>query len=79
MDDKLDRLVELAADAGERTNRKEIVAALVAVCELRGPALGKALRRYRTMKVRDALPAQPSGTDVVYLADRKPGPRAQRG
>lgn len=75
LDDKLDRLCETAIEAGERTNRKEVVAALIAVCGLDGPALGEALRTYRTMKVRDALPSQPAGTAVVHLVDQKPGPR----
>ena len=75
VDDRLDRLVRSAENAGERTNRRELLAALVATCEREGDALGEVLRRYRTMRVRDALPAQPPGTTVVHLADHRPGPR----
>ncbi len=78
LDEKLDRLLAAADAAGERTNRKEIVATLVAVCSVDGPALGEALRRYRTMTVRDALPDIPAGIKVVRLADHKPGPRSAR-
>lgn len=76
VDAKLDRLVSRAVDAGERTNRKELLAALVAACDLDGAALGAALNSYRRMTVRDVLPGQPDGTEVVHLADHRPGPRA---
>lgn len=76
LDDKLDGLLAAAEDAGERTNRKEIVAALIAACALDGPAMGELLRAYRTMTVRDALPRVPAGSKVAHLADHKPGPRA---
>lgn len=75
VDARLDLLLAAAIDAGERTNRKELLAALVAGCDLDGPALGQALRAYRTMRVRDALPPQPRGAVVAYFADGKPGPR----
>lgn len=78
LDEKLDRLLTAAVDAGERTNRKELVAALIAACDLDGPALGEALRRYRTMKVHDALPDAPAGAKVVRLSDHAPGPRSTK-
>lgn len=78
VDEKLDRLRDAAQGAGERTDRKELVAALIAVCDLDGPALGEVLRRYRTMTVRDALPDAPASAKVVRLAEHKPGPRAAR-
>lgn len=78
VDDRLDRLVDRAIEAGERTNRKELLAAIVASCDLDGNALGGLLRRYRTMKVRDVLPTQPTGQTVVHLADHRPGRRAGR-
>ena len=75
LDQKLDHLLAAAVGAGERTNRKELVAALIATCELDGAALGEVLRRYRTMTVRDALPESPSDAKVVRLGAQKPGPR----
>ena len=78
VDEKLDRLRTLAVQAGERTDRKEIVAALIARCELEGPALSELLREYRTMTVRDAVPDVPADATVLRLADHKPGPRSSR-
>lgn len=76
VDAKLDRLVTRATDAGERTSRKELLAAIVASCDLDGDALGAVLKSYRLMTVRDVLPAQPADAAVVHLADHQPGPRA---
>lgn len=78
VDAKLDRLLQAADAATERTSRKEIVAALVATCDLDGAALGEMIRRYRAMKVRDALPAQPQNASVVRLAERGPGRPTRR-
>jgi hypothetical protein len=78
LDEKLDRLLAACEEAGERTNRKELVAALIAVCDLNGSALGESLRKYRTMTVRDVIPDAPAGADVVRLADHRPGPRSVR-
>jgi hypothetical protein len=75
VDEKLDWLLALAVEAGERTNRKELLAALVASCKFDGDSIGELLRTYRRMKVRDLLPPQPKGTKVVHLADHRPGPR----
>jgi hypothetical protein len=71
----LDRLVTLAEEIGERTNRKELIAAIVATIDLDGGRLSDGLRRYRTMTVRDCLPGQADDTKVIRLAERKPGPR----
>ncbi len=70
----LERLVEQAKDAGENTSRKEVVAALVATSKPSAAQLGKMLRRYRTMKVREILPV-PEGENVVPFTRQPPGPR----
>ena len=75
VDERLDLLVHEAEAVGERTNRKELLAALVATADLDGAGLGVLLRRYRMMKVRECLPAQSPDVRLVRLADRKPGPR----
>jgi hypothetical protein len=75
VDDRLDQLVAAAEGVGERTNRKELLAAIVATSEVDGGALSNCLRRYRTMSVRECLKDQPGDLNVVRLADRKPGPR----
>jgi hypothetical protein len=49
VDARLDRLVDAASIVGERTNRKEIVAALIADCPEDGEALSQRLRRYRKL------------------------------
>lgn len=78
VDAKLDRLVSAAEEAGERTHRKELIAALIATCRLTGPQLSKALRTYRQMTVRDALGSAQTGSGVVHLVDHKPGRRSAR-
>ena len=78
LDDELDRLLAAAEQAGERTNRKELGTSLIATCDLDGDELGSALRRYRTMTVRQVLPDVPHGAKVVRLADHPPGPRSAR-
>src|SRR5579859_7264769 len=52
---RLEQLLNQAKAAGEKTNRKELVAALVATSKLSDAQLGKMLRRYRTVKVREIL------------------------
>jgi hypothetical protein len=79
VDDKLDRLLESAFDVGERTNRKELLAALVATTGFSGAELGSMLRTYRRMSVRDVLDQLPAETTVVQLTAHKPGPRARPG
>ena len=72
---KLDRLLRLAEEVGERTSRKELVAALIAMCEADGEALSAMLRRYRRTTVR-ALLDVPNDENVIDIAQRRrPGPR----
>lgn len=74
VDAKLDRLLEAARDAGERTSRREILAALVAGAEFTGDQLGEALRAYRRSHVRDLLDV-PKGGTVIPIRRHAPGPR----
>jgi hypothetical protein len=74
VDARLDQLLGLARDAGERTSRREIVAALVAMCDLSGEDLGALLRRYRTRRVRDLVHVA-TDADFVPFARQRPGPR----
>jgi hypothetical protein len=75
VDEYLDELVAAAHSAGERTNRKELLAALVATHHSTGAELGMLLRRYRTMAVRDVVPGAVEADDVIELTRRRPGPR----
>jgi hypothetical protein len=74
VDQALDRLVGAANEAGAGTNRKELIAALVATNgRLSGERLGKMVRSYRTMTVKQALGESEDG--VVWLMHHGPGPR----
>lgn len=79
VDQRIGALLARATKAGERTNRKELIAALLATAELSGEAVGHMLRRYRTSKVGDVLlDRDDSGTNVVELVSHRPGPRTAR-
>jgi hypothetical protein len=75
---RLEQLLAQAKAAGERTSRKELVAALVATSKLSDVQLGRMLRKYRTARVRDILPV-PEGENVVPFSKRPPGPRTGTG
>lgn len=74
---RLERLLEQSRLAGERTSRKELVAALVALANPTDAQLGKMLRRYRTARVRDILPVA-ADENVVPFIRQGPGPRPSR-
>jgi hypothetical protein len=75
VDMHLDGLLSQADAAGENTSRKELAAAIIASTMLTDARLGKLLRWYRTVKVRELL-AVPDGDNVVRFTRRKPGPRS---
>jgi hypothetical protein len=70
---KLDVLLRRAEEAGERTNRKEVVAALISEFTGDGEDLSELLRRYRRITVRELLPQSENVIDMTQR--RKPGPR----
>jgi hypothetical protein len=76
VDVKLDQLLQQARDVGERTSRREIVAAVVGLCDLDGDGLSTLLRRFRLATVSDVL--DHSGNENV-LAFRAHGPGPRRG
>ncbi|WP_259314363.1 hypothetical protein [Capillimicrobium parvum] len=78
LDSRLDALVRRVIDAGERTSRKELLAALLLEASEDPERLTRALRQYRSSEAADAVIA---GDDVqAYLEplERKPGPRPYR-
>lgn len=75
VDMRLEDLLIQADAAGENTSRRELAAAIIATTTLTDAQLGKRLRRYRTLKVRDLLPV-PEGENVIPFVRRKPGPRS---
>lgn len=76
--DRVDALVDLIESAGERTNRKELIAALILAAPVQPDQLAAVLRGYRQALVRDALldPRQAGAT--VHLKPHRPGPRRRR-
>jgi hypothetical protein len=78
VDQRIDALLGRATAAGERTNRKELIAAILATAELSGEELGLILRKYRTSSVADVLLDVDSSADVIQLVAHRPGPRTAR-
>ena len=72
---RIDLLVELAEQAGERTSRKEIVA----VCILGAPdgadELVRWLHIYRRSPADSVYPSGPQQADALELRPARPGPR----
>jgi hypothetical protein len=76
LDARLSDLVRSAIDAGENTNRSEVVAALVLTAPEDGQELGRRIHQLRLAKVRDTLlqsNAPDESADVIELAERRPG------
>jgi hypothetical protein len=76
IDQRLDALLARAVEAGERTTRRELLAAIILATDLSGDDIGGLLRAYRRANVRDAL-LDTNQDNVTYLS-HKPGPRAIR-
>jgi hypothetical protein len=77
LSERIDRLVAAAEFAGERTTRKEILAALVLEAPLDGLELSAMIRRLRNAAVRDAIPTDSTGS--IQLVRHRPGPRPRVG
>jgi hypothetical protein len=78
VDERVDELVALATEAGQRTNRSELAAALVFATAADGDSIGDLLVAYRVATNRDALVREiPTGANVVSLERHGPGPRVR--
>lgn len=67
LDQRLDALVERAVEAGERTNRREVLSALLFAAQADGQQLGTILRTYRRASVGDAvLDVQPDDNVLAF-------------
>ena len=75
VDRRLDELVELAREAGERTTRKELAAAIILAAPAEPDALSEMLRTYRRAHARDALIGPVDDVNVISIHRHKPGPR----
>jgi hypothetical protein len=74
---RLDRLIRLAEDAGERTSRKEMVAALILRAAESETEPRKALQAVRQKRVRDTVPKEAQGEDTYSFSKSRPGPRGR--
>lgn len=72
---RLDALVDLVEATGERTNRKELLAALILGARPDGRALSDLVRRYRTATARDTLIEPDPSVAVLVFRPPSPGPR----
>jgi hypothetical protein len=79
IDQRLDMLVDRVARA-QKTNRKELIAALVLAAPDDGKMLKEIIETYRDAVVREALPtSEPGeGDNVIVLEAHRPGPRTGR-
>lgn len=72
---RLNALVDLVEETGERTNRKELVAALILGAAADGGVLSGLVRRYRTATARDTLLEPDPSVSVLVFRPPPPGPR----
>ena len=78
VDRRLDELVELVRQVGERTTRKELAAAIMLAASEDPETLSEVLRTYRRATVRNALIAPVEEGNIVSIRRHKPGPRPRR-
>ncbi|MGE3422679.1 MAG: hypothetical protein AB7N24_11590 [Dehalococcoidia bacterium] len=78
LSDRVDALVALAEEAGERTTRKELIAALILNASSNLDEISTLLRRYRLATVKSALIADRQQSASFHPMPRKPGPRPRR-
>jgi len=78
IDARLDLLVELAEEAGERTSRKELVAACILCAPDGASELVRWLRLYRRSLAESVYPSGPARADVLAPRRTRPGPRPRR-
>lgn len=76
--DRVDALVSLTEAAGDRTNRKELIASLILAAPALSEELAAGLRRYRVAAVRDALLDPERAGDTINVQGRRPGPRPRK-
>ncbi len=72
---RIDLLVQLAEQAGERTSRKEIVAACILGAPDGAEELVRWLRIYRSSPAESVYTSGPKLADVLELKPAPPGPR----
>ena len=78
LSDRLDALVRLVEATGDRTCRKELIAALILAAAPHGEELAQRIREYRMAPARDALLNPENAPEHLAMEVRKPGPRRRR-
>ena len=78
LNERLDRLVELADEDGARTNRKELLAALLLDAPETPERLAALVKTLRKARARDAAVADDLGA-VLAFRRHQPGPRKKAG
>ena len=78
LSDRVDALVALVDDYGERTSRKELIAALILNAPADAIRLADFLSAYRRATAEDALLDPESAGASIPIAERRPGPRARQ-
>lgn len=78
LEERLNQLLQLADDAGQRTDKTELVAAFLYASPADAEGLEAVLHSYRIASAGDALLAPPAD-NVVRLKRRGPGPRRRKG
>ncbi|MFF5219508.1 hypothetical protein [Micromonospora sp. NPDC000442] len=76
--DRLDDLVALAEEAGERTNRKELVASLILAAPSVSGEISVLLHNYRRAKARAAPVDNINDELTIAIRSHRPGPRPRR-
>jgi hypothetical protein len=75
--DRLDDLVTLVEQTGERTSRKELVASLILAAP-GGVSVSDLLRNYRLASARTARLNSNGEESTVAIRSHRPGPRPRR-
>lgn len=75
LDGLLDQLVSAADEAGQKTTRKELAAAILLAAPRDGEALATLVTEYRKATVARVLPEVVSGDNVIPFQIQRPGPR----
>lgn len=79
LDQRLDQLVERAGGVGEKTNRRDLLAALLLAADHDGAHLSALVRKFRLATVGDAVLVEPGdeSADVIEFRHHSPGPRTR--
>ena len=75
LSDRLDKLVMIAEQHGERTSRREVVAALLLAARPSGHTLSQLIHSYRRADVSAALIGTRADDKAFVVPKSKPGPR----